>query len=55
MANENEMELARQDEYLEKCRTHVAAFQAEYGRQPKACVTTFGCQMNTVHEIIKTA
>ena len=46
MANENEMELARQDEYLEKCRTHVAAFQAEYGRQPKACVTTFGCQMN---------
>jgi len=46
LANENEMELARQDEYLEKCRTHVAAFQAEYGRQPKACVTTFGCQMN---------
>lgn len=46
MANENEMELARQNEYLEKCRMYVAAFQAEHGRQPKACVTTFGCQMN---------
>lgn len=46
MCNENKAELDRQTEYTEKCRTYTAAFQVEHGRQPKACVVTFGCQMN---------
>ena len=46
MCNENEIELNRQKEYIEKCRTYTAAFQVEHGRRPKACVVTFGCQMN---------
>lgn len=46
MANENEIELDRQIEYIDKGRVYVAAFQVEYGRLPKACVVTFGCQMN---------
>lgn len=55
MCNENEAELKLQTEYIEKSRVYVAAFQVEHGRLPKACVVTFGCQMNTVHEIIKAA
>lgn len=51
MSNENERE--RQEEYIEKCRVYVNAFQVEHGRLPKACVVTFGCQMNTVHETMK--
>lgn len=46
MPNENELELERQEEYIEKCRVYVNAFQVEHGRPPKACVVTFGCQMN---------
>lgn len=46
MRNENEIELKRQKEYIEKCRTYTAAFRVEHGRPPKACVVTFGCQMN---------
>lgn len=46
MCNEEETELKRQTEYIEKCGVYVAAFQVEHGRQPKACVVTFGCQMN---------
>lgn len=46
MTNENEIELNRQREYIEKCRTYTAAFQVEHGRAPRACVVTFGCQMN---------
>lgn len=46
MCNENEIELNRQKEYIEKCRTYTAAFQVEHGRAPRACVVTFGCQMN---------
>lgn len=55
MTNENETELKRQMEYMEKSRVYTAAFQVEHGRQPKACVVTFGCQMNTEHEIEKAA
>lgn len=55
MCNENKAELDRQTEYTEKCRTYTAAFQVEHGRQPKACVVTFGCQMNTEVEIEKAA
>lgn len=36
----------RQKEYIEKCRVYVSAFQVEHGRAPRACVVTFGCQMN---------
>lgn len=54
MTNENEIELNRQREYIEKCRTYTAAFQVEHGRAPRACVVTFGCQMNTEPEIMKT-
>lgn len=46
MSNENKMELDRQTEYIEKSRVYVAAFQVEHGRRPRACVVTFGCQMN---------
>lgn len=46
MTNENEIELNRQKEYIEKCRTYTVAFQVEHGRAPRACVVTFGCQMN---------
>lgn len=46
MANENMIELDRQKEYIETCRTYTAAFQVEHGQPPKACVVTFGCQMN---------
>lgn len=50
MTNENEMELNRQKEYIEKCRTDTAAFQVEHGQPPRACVVTFGCQMNAEPE-----
>ena len=46
MPNENELELERQKLYIDKCRVYVNAFQVERGRLPKACVVTFGCQMN---------
>lgn len=39
-------EQERQKEYIEKCRVYVSAFQVEHGRTPRACVVTFGCQMN---------
>ncbi len=46
LAKENREELERQKEYIEKCRIYVSAFQVEHGRTPRACVVTFGCQMN---------
>ena len=36
----------RQHYYMAKCRELVKDFERENGRLPKACVTTFGCQMN---------
>ncbi len=48
---ENKIERERQEEYIEKCRDYVSAFQAEHGRAPQASVVTFGCQMNVVHGI----
>ena len=36
----------RQYYFIAKCRQYVKAFERENGRLPKACVTTFGCQMN---------
>lgn len=45
----------RQYYYMAKCRRHVAALAEQLGRTPTCCVTTFGCQMNTEHEIEKAA
>ena len=36
----------RQYYFISKCRQYVKAFEKEKGRLPRACVTTFGCQMN---------
>ena len=46
MSNDNMMESKRQEEYIKRCQIYVSAFEAEHGRLPKACVVTFGCQMN---------
>lgn len=39
-------EPARQYYYMAKCRAWVKAFETKNGRLPRACVKTFGCQMN---------
>ncbi len=39
-------EPARQFYFMAKCRRWVRDFEKTNGRLPKACVTTFGCQMN---------
>lgn len=39
-------ETKKQYEYIEKCREYVKAKGKELGRTLKACVNTFGCQMN---------
>ena len=39
-------EPARQFYFIAKCREWVKDFEEKHGRLPKACVTTFGCQMN---------
>lgn len=39
-------EPARQYYFMAKCREWIKAFKQKNGRLPKACVTTFGCQMN---------
>lgn len=36
----------RQYYFIERCREWVKNFERENGRFPKACVLTFGCQMN---------
>ncbi len=36
----------RQYYFLARCREQVERLREENGRQPTACVTTFGCQMN---------
>ena len=46
MPNENLTDTERQEAYIEKCRTAVAQLKNELGREPRACVVTFGCQMN---------
>lgn len=44
-----------QDADLGRCREAVDAFVRAHGAAPKACVVTFGCQMNTEVEIKKAA
>ncbi|MCH5249458.1 MAG: tRNA (N6-isopentenyl adenosine(37)-C2)-methylthiotransferase MiaB [Lachnospiraceae bacterium] len=36
----------RQYYYIALCRKNLQDFEAKYGHSPKACVVTFGCQMN---------
>lgn len=38
----------RQYYYIEKAKQHVKAKSEEIGRPLTFCVTTFGCQMNSV-------
>ena len=44
--NPPDSEPDRQYYFMDRCREWVQAFQEENGRAPRACVTTFGCQMN---------
>ncbi|RKM62611.1 tRNA (N6-isopentenyl adenosine(37)-C2)-methylthiotransferase MiaB [Butyrivibrio sp. XB500-5] len=39
-------ESIRQLDYIDKARSIVSKFEKELGRKPRACVVTFGCQMN---------
>ncbi len=50
-----EDEPARQYYFIAKCRRHVEAESRRLGRPLTAAVITFGCQMNTEHEIEKAA
>ncbi len=46
MTKQSKEELERQLAYLEKAKTLVAEKKEKLGRNLKACVVTFGCQMN---------
>ena len=48
-------EPARQYYFMARCKEWVKDFEQKNGRLPSFCVTTFGCQMNTEHEIEKAA
>ncbi len=48
-------EPARQYYFMAKCREWVKDFEKKNGRPPSAFIQTFGCQVNTVHEIKKAA
>ncbi|WP_026512937.1 tRNA (N6-isopentenyl adenosine(37)-C2)-methylthiotransferase MiaB [Butyrivibrio sp. LB2008] len=39
-------ESVRQLDYIEKAKAQVSFMEKEFGRKLKACVVTFGCQMN---------
>lgn len=45
----------RQYYFMAKCRQYVKAESERLGRRLTASVVTFGCQMNTEHEIEKAA
>ncbi|MDD6572515.1 MAG: tRNA (N6-isopentenyl adenosine(37)-C2)-methylthiotransferase MiaB [Thermoflexaceae bacterium] len=44
--NLSALETEKQYEYIQKCREYVQQKEKELGRTLKACVNTFGCQMN---------
>lgn len=46
-------EPARQYYYIAKCRQYVKSSSERLGRTLTSTVVTFGCQVNTVHEIEK--
>lgn len=45
----------RQYYFMKKGRELAAQLSRQAGRRLTFCVTTFGCQVNTVHEIEKAA
>ena len=48
-SNKNEVsdaESLKQLEFIDKAKEIVAGMEKELGRKPRACVVTFGCQMN---------
>ena len=48
-SNKNEIsdeESLKQLEFIEKVKEIVKGYEKELGRKPRACVVTFGCQMN---------
>ena len=45
----------RQYYFMARCREWVREFERKNGRRPTAFTQTFGCQMNTEHEIEKAA
>ncbi len=48
-SNKNEIsdaESLRQLDFIEKAKGYVKDLEENLGRKPKACVVTFGCQMN---------
>lgn len=51
----SEEESLRQKEAVLHAGELVKQLEGRLGRQPTCCVTTFGCQMNTEHEIEKAA
>lgn len=46
MQDEQVIKTEEQDADIARCREAVAAFVRAHGAAPKACVVTFGCQMN---------
>lgn len=50
-----EREPQRQYYFIKKCREFIKRKSEESGRRLTASVVTFGCQMNTEHEIEKAA
>lgn len=54
-STDDEREERLQREYMEKAASYVAVLKEELGREPRGCVVTFGCQMNTEVEIEKAA
>lgn len=48
-------ETERQYYFMAKARKHVQKLSETLGRTPTCAVTTFGCQVNTEHEISKAA
>lgn len=55
VSKNDEQELALQKEYMKAAAVYVDDLGKKLGRRPLCCVTTFGCQMNTEHEITKAA
>ncbi len=45
----------RQYYFMAKCRQYVRELEKKIGRRPTFFTQTFGCQMNTEHEIEKAA
>lgn len=51
MSTPPEQEPERQYYFIKKAQEIVRKKSEEFGRPLYACIQTFGCQVNTVHEI----